>query len=221
MSAALCAVRARARRQLVRRLCSHVSTSSRVISMWHWKPMCRSSMTNAWFAATSLVSMRVRHRRQVERVVVPLERREARQAAEPLAPRAAIARVDVRASRSRRPACASRARRAPSPSAGRRGSGRSPARRRAIASRSRRRAGAIHGSVVVDAHRAAHHADAGIRGGSSGTAAPSSSGTSSQGRPWRVSQCRSGPGLGRREAEDGDRRMAHAPATARIVVTSA
>src|SRR5437660_10571540 len=29
-------------------LASHVATRSGVISMWHWKPMCRSSTTYAW-----------------------------------------------------------------------------------------------------------------------------------------------------------------------------
>ena len=141
-------------------------------------------------------------------IVVPLERVEAHRVRR-TSRRARIASdastsmpADLRAS-----ACASPARRAPARTAVRRGSGRSPARCASTASRNNAPSGAVHGRRVVDAHRPAHHADAGERArvARHGGAARRARRAAMAGRARRaIRRNTRGPSVGG-EAEDRDR----------------
>ncbi len=131
----------------------------------------------------------------VERVVVPLERREARQAAEPLARARRGRRRRRRASRSR--ASRMRATRAPSafasswpprqwPITG------TPSRDRVAQQRAQRR---DPRQRVVDAHRPAHHADAGKAGRARGHGRALVERDSSHGMPCASSHAPKRPGV--------------------------
>ena len=144
------------------------------------------------------------HRRQVELVVVPLERGKARQAAEPFAPRAAIAHVDVQpADLGLRHARDARAQ----------GLGHElpaeamPDHGRAVGDRvaHERAQRRDPRQLVVDAHRAAHHADARI-GGRARRDRRALVERDQFPRDALAREPRSEPpgSLGRRKAEDGD-----------------
>ena len=76
-------------------LASHVATSSGVISIWHWKPDVAVIDDIRLIRIERIGEHTCRARRQRERIVVPLERRETVAAAEPLALRFDIGRLDV------------------------------------------------------------------------------------------------------------------------------
>jgi hypothetical protein len=165
-----------------------------------------------------------RHRRQIERIVVPLEGGEARQAAEPLAPCAAVADVDVQ------PADLGFFH--PLDARAQRLGHQLPAEavaehRHALADRVAHQSLERRdpGKLVVDAHRPAHHADPGVSRGVRGNGRAFVDRDQLRGNALRVEPRAETAGRFRRgEAEYGDRthaRILAAATTGAAPVTSA
>ena len=150
-----------------------------------------------------------------ERIVVPLERRERRAPAEPFATRRSVAHGHVDPALLGVLAHAPPARRAPWRAAARRGNARAPEPLRATASRNNAVSGVDPRQLVVDAHRAAHHRDAGVRARIGWNRRAFVDGDELPGKRAPVEPLREvARTLGRRETEDGDGK--HVATCARI-----